>query len=86
LEIPIFYDETEVGARRVDFLVENKVSVELKAVIKLEDVHLAQGLNYLQAYKIDKGLLLNFGSSSLEIRRLFRKALSPKSDNPGSAN
>jgi GxxExxY protein len=53
--------------------VENKVMVELKAVIKLEDVHLAQGLNYLQAYKIDKGLLINFGSTSLEVKRLFRK-------------
>jgi GxxExxY protein len=53
--------------------------VELKAVIKLEDVHLAQGLNYLQAYKIDKGLLINFGSASLEVKRLFRKQ-NPRSE------
>jgi GxxExxY protein len=73
LEMPIYYEDVEVGTRRADFIVENKVLVELKAVIKLEDVHLAQGLNYLQAYKIDKGLLINFGSTSLEVKRLFRK-------------
>lgn len=73
LEMPIYYEDVEVGTRRADFIVENKVMVELKAVIKLEDVHLAQGLNYLQAYKIDKGLLINFGSPSLEVKRLFRK-------------
>ena len=72
-EIPIFYEGVEVGRRRADFLIENKVLVELKALIKLEDVHLAQGLNYLTAYKLDKGLLINFGSTSLEVKRLFRK-------------
>ena len=72
-EMPIFYDEIQVGSRRADFVVENQVLVELKAIIKLEDVHLAQGLNYLTAYKIDKGLLINFGSTSLEVKRLFRK-------------
>ncbi|MBK0403001.1 GxxExxY protein [Adhaeribacter sp. BT258] len=70
LEMPIFYDNIEIGSRRVDFLVENKVLVELKGLTKLEDVHLAQGLNYLVAYKLDKGLLLNFGARSLEIKRL----------------
>ena len=72
-EMPIYYDDTVVGTRRVDFIVENSVLIELKAVIKLEDVHLAQGLNYLEAYKIEKGLLINFGSPSLEVKRLFRK-------------
>ena len=72
-EMPIFYDEIQVGSRRADFVVENQVLVELKAIIKLEDVHLAQGLNYLTAYKIDNGLLINFGSTSLEVKRLFRK-------------
>jgi len=72
-EIPIYYEDIEVGTRRADFVVENKVLVELKVVIQMEDVHLAQGLNYLQAYKIDKGLLINFGSRSLEVKRLFRK-------------
>ena len=70
LEMPIYYEGEEIGSRRVDFLVEDKVLVELKALIKLEDVHLAQGLNYLVAYKLDKGLLLNFGAQSLEIKRL----------------
>jgi GxxExxY protein len=70
LEMPIFYDGINIGTRRVDFLVEETVMVELKAVVALEDVHLAQGLNYLVAYKLDKGLLLNFGAKSLEIKRL----------------
>ena len=72
-EMPIYYDDRAVGTRRADFIVENSVLIELKAVIKLEDVHLAQGLNYLEAYKIEKGLLINFGSPSLEVKRLFRK-------------
>jgi GxxExxY protein len=70
--MPIYYDNIKVGTRRVDFFVEDKVLVELKALIKLEDVHLAQGLNYLEAFKLDVGLLLNFGSRSLEFKRLFR--------------
>jgi len=70
LEMPLFYDDKPIGSRRVDFLVQDKVLVELKALIKLEDVHLAQGLNYLVAYKVDKGLLLNFGAQSLEVKRL----------------
>ena len=72
-EMPIYYDDIEVGTRRADFIVENSVLIELKAIIKLDDVHLAQGLNYLEAYKIEKGLLINFGSASLEVKRLFRK-------------
>jgi GxxExxY protein len=70
LEVPIFYEQVEIGRRRVDFLVENEIMLELKAVTQVEDVHLAQGLNYLVAYKLDKGLLINFGSRSLEIKRL----------------
>ena len=79
-EIPIFYEGIEVGTRRVDFLVKGKVMVELKALIKLEDVHLAQGLNYLTAYNLDIGLLINFGAKSLEVKRLYRK--SRKISNP----
>ncbi|SDI40044.1 GxxExxY protein [Mucilaginibacter sp. P25] len=70
LEMVIFYDEIEVGRRRVDFLVDEKVMVELKAVSKLEDIHLAQVLNYLEAYKLETGLLINFGSKSLEFKRI----------------
>ena len=72
-EMPIYYDDRIVGTRRADFIVANSVLIELKAVIRLEDVHLAQGLNYLEAYKIEKGLLINFGPPSLEVKRLFRK-------------
>ena len=57
--------------RRVDFLVEEHISVELKAVIKLENVHFAQAINYLEAYNLEIGLLLNFGSESLEMKRLL---------------
>ncbi len=71
LEMPIFYDGEEIGMRRVDFLVEGKVMVELKAIIALEDVHLAQAINYLEAYQLEVGLLLNFGTKSLEFRRLI---------------
>ncbi|OYQ33927.1 GxxExxY protein [Flavobacterium cyanobacteriorum] len=70
LEMPIFYEGEEIGTRRVDFLVEGEVLVELKALVGLEDVHLAQGLNYLAAYKLDKGLLINLGAKSLEVKRL----------------
>jgi GxxExxY protein len=70
LEMQIFYEGEEIGIRRVDFLVEKEVMVELKALTLLEDVHLAQGLNYLVAYKPDKGLLINFGAKSLEVKRL----------------
>lgn len=72
-EMPIFHEGIQVGTRRADFIVANEVMVELKAVIKLEEVHLAQTLNYLTAYQIEKGLLINFRSTSLEVKRLFRK-------------
>jgi GxxExxY protein len=70
LEMFLFYDEINIGSRSVDFLVEEKIMVELKAVIKLEDLHLAQGLNYLVAYKADIGSLLNFGLPNHEVKRL----------------
>lgn len=73
IEKDIYYkDLTDpIGTRRADFIVENKVLVELKAVIELEDVHLAQALNYLKAYKLKIGLLINFGSKSLTFKRLI---------------
>ncbi len=74
-EQDIFYEDTRVGRRRVDFLVEEKVLVELKAVIKLENVHLAQAINYLEAFNLDVGLLINFGATSLQYRRLHRRGL-----------
>jgi GxxExxY protein len=71
LEMPIFYKEFQIGTRRVDFFVENSIMVELKALIALEKVHLAQAKNYLEAYKMKIGLLINFGASSLEFKRLY---------------
>lgn len=72
-EMPIYYEEIPVGTRRADFIIEESVMVELKAIINLEDVHLAQGLNYLTAYNLETGLLINFGSTSLQTKRLFKK-------------
>ena len=72
IEQEIFYKQLQepIGTRRADFVVEGKVLVELKAIIELEDVHLAQVLNYLKAYKLEVGLLINFGSKSLTFKRL----------------
>jgi len=64
-EMPIFYRNEQIGTRRVDFLVEGVVSVELKAITKLEEVHFAQAINYLEAYNLEVGLLINFGEQSL---------------------
>ncbi len=71
MEMSIFYDNIVIGTRRVDFFVEENIMVELKAVIKLEDVHLAQAMNYCQAYNLPIGLLINFGAKSLEFKRVY---------------
>jgi GxxExxY protein len=70
-EMPIYYDGLKIGSRRVDFLVHERICVELKAVIQLEDVHLAQAKNYLEAYNLRSGLLINFGARRLDFKRLF---------------
>jgi len=70
-EMPIFYKEEQIGTRRVDFLVESVIAVELKALVKLEDVHPAQAINYLEAYCLEIGLLINLGQKSLEFKRLI---------------
>src|SRR5438874_825704 len=70
-EMPIYYDNEHIGTRRVDFLIEEKISVELKALTALEDVHMAQAKNYLEAYNLEIGLLINFGAKSLEFKRLI---------------
>lgn len=77
-EMPIFYREQQIGTRRVDFLVEGKVSVELKAITKLEDVYFAQAINYLEAYNLEIGLLINFGEASLNFKRLTNKKFKPE--------
>lgn len=73
VEMPIFYKGQQIGTRRVDFFVEGLIMVELKAIIELEDVHLAQAINYLEAYNMEIGLLINFGSKSLTFKRLYNK-------------
>jgi len=72
-EMPIHYDGIQIGTRRVDFLVELVISVELKAVVRLESVHLAQAMNYLEAYNLEVGLLINFGANSLDFKRLTNR-------------
>ena len=69
-EMPIYYNGIDVGTRRVDFLVEEKIMVELKALTQLEELHLTQALNYLEAYKLETGLLINFGAKSLQVKRI----------------
>ncbi len=73
--MPIYYKSNEIGSRRVDFLVFNKISVEIKALIVLENVHLAQAINYLEAYNLEVGLLINFGSSKLDFKRVVNSKL-----------
>jgi len=77
-EMPIFYRGQQIGTRRVDFLVEGVVSVELKAITKIEDVHFAQAINYLEAYNLEIGLLINFGEMSLNFKRLTNKKFKPE--------
>jgi GxxExxY protein len=80
-DMPVYYKNNIVGRRRADFLVEGTICVELKALIKTESVHLAQTINYLEAYNLEIGLLINFGARSLEFKRInnakFKKTLSP---------
>ena len=78
VEMEVYYKGIEIGTRRVDFLVNNLICVELKAISKLEEVHLTQALNYLEAYNKVVGLLLNFGAKSLEIKRALNRKYKPK--------
>lgn len=77
--MPIYYKGRNIGERRVDFFVEEKIMVELKAIIQLENVHLAQNKNYLEAYNMQVGLLINFGSQSLQFKRLENQKFVEKS-------
>ncbi len=80
-EMPIYYCNDQIGTRRVDFLVEGIISVELKAITKLEDVHFAQAINYLEAYNLEIGLLINFGETSLNFKRLTNKKFKSNESN-----
>jgi len=71
MEMTILYEGENIGTRRVDFFVESIIMVELKAIIKLNDQHINQCRNYLEAYNLPVGLLLNFGSPSLEYKRIY---------------
>jgi GxxExxY protein len=71
IEMTIYYDGIDIGTRRVDFFVEDKIMVELKAVTALDSLHLAQAMNYLEVYNLPIGLLINFGSKSMEFKRVF---------------
>ena|SRR5688572_11927253 len=78
IEQTIFYDGIQVGTRRADFVVEGRLTIELKATIRLEHVHLAQAKNYVVAYNFEKGLLINFGADSLEYKLVFNKRFNLK--------
>lgn len=78
VDMPIYYMDQQVGTRRIDFLVNNLISLELKAIIKLEDVHIPQGINYLEAYNLEIGLLINFGAKRLEFNRFTNKKYRPQ--------
>jgi GxxExxY protein len=80
LEHTIFYEGVNVGTRRADFVVEDRLSLELKAIINLEDVHLAQAKNYTVAYNFPLGLLINFGSQSLQYKLIFNPKYSIKNN------
>ena len=69
-DMPVYFKNQQIGTRRVDFLVETVVSLEMKAKANLEDLDLAQGINYLEAYNLEVGLLINFGARSLQHKRL----------------
>jgi GxxExxY protein len=68
--MPVYYKGRNIGERRVDFFVEKNIMVEIKAIVQLENVHLAQAKNYLEAFNMQVGLLINFGSASLQFKRI----------------
>lgn len=80
----VFYDEIEVYRRRVDFLVDDTISVEIKAIADLGNRELAQGLNYLEAQRLEIGLLINFGAPSLQFKRLINEQKLLRAQNPGN--
>lgn len=71
VEMTIYYDGIDIGTRRVDFFVQETIMVELKAITALDETHLAQAINYLEAYKLPIGLLINLGSKSMEFKRVY---------------
>lgn len=74
-EMPLQYKGYDVGTRRVDFLIEDILMVEIKAIEQLENVHKAQAINYCEAYGVKDGLLINFGAQSLDFKRVYNKKM-----------
>ncbi len=85
-EMDIFYKGNRIGGRRVDFFVENCIMVELKAQINLENVHLAQAMNYLEVYNVEIGLLINFGAKSLQFKRVHNNSLKNQGNQANQMN
>ena len=83
-EQTVYYEEMEVGIRRADFIVEGKIVVEIKALVNLENVHIAQAKNYTVAYDFPLGLLINFGSQSMQYKLLFNPKYHPKQNSVNS--
>lgn len=86
MEMKIYYEGTDIGTRRVDFFVEEKIMVELKAVSTLDDLHLAQAMNYLEAYNLPIGLLINFGSKSMQQKRVYNTKHPENADYKNNSN
>jgi GxxExxY protein len=84
LDVPVYYEDVIVGRRRVDFLVEDNIVVELKALAELTDQNLAQALNYLECHKLEIGLLINFGAKSLQFKRLINQERGIHRKNPAN--
>ena len=81
-DMPIVYEGEKIGSRRVDFFVEKCIMLEIKAFEKILDVHKNQAINYLEVFNIADGLLINFGSDSLEFKRLYNKKMVNPKDSP----
>ena len=90
MEMTIFYEEENIGTRRVDFFVEGKIMLELKAIIELNDANLNQCRNYLEAYNLPVSLLINFGSNSLQYKRIYNtkhpEAIEALKNNPNKGD
>ena len=82
VEMPIYYDGISVGKRRVDFMAEEKIIVEIKALSDLTDQYLAQGLKYLETHQLETGLLINFGAKSLQFKRQINQQKLSAKNNP----
>lgn len=80
-EMPLYYKGFDVGGRKLDFLILGAIPVEIKAISNLEDVHLAQAIKYIEAYNLETGLLINFGSNRLQYKRIYNKKFKQILDN-----